>query len=68
VQGQHINMAAVRAKILRILTKYDAQINARLPPVGQRFWNHAAGIRLNVFIIFRLSLSNIYMFNIMVCE
>ena len=37
-------MAAVRAKILRILTKYDAQINARLPPVGQRFWNHAAGI------------------------
>jgi hypothetical protein len=39
-----VNMAALRAKILRILTKYDTQINARLPPVGQRFWNHAAGI------------------------
>ena len=37
-------MAALRTKIMRIVAKYDSQINARLPPVGQRFWNHEAGI------------------------
>ncbi|XP_028393600.1 mitochondrial pyruvate carrier 2-like [Dendronephthya gigantea] len=36
-------MAAFRTKLLGILAKYDAQIQARLPRMGQKFWNSATG-------------------------